>query len=895
MQFQFHIKYHTAYGESLWLSLLGADTAEQSFEKKISMEYLNHDYWKVEVELDANQFTGKNLNYRYLLKTIDGEIIPEDNNGRTIHCSLQNIDCITTYDVWNFAGQFENAFYTAPFKNTLLPKTSNTKSSSKSYSHTFKVKAPLLKNNEVVCILGNCDALNNWNTASPVLLNKQDDCWIFNTNLRHAIFPVAYKYGVYNKKEKSFKEFEQGDNRICIGAAADKALVICNDGFIRLPHNTWKGAGIAIPVFSLKSRHSFGIGEFNDIPLLVDWANKTGFKLIQLLPVNDTTATKTWHDSYPYSAISAFALHPVYLNLSKVAGKKNEQILKNLAKKQKQLNTLSVIDYEEVCCIKIKFLQKIFTTAGEECLQSEGFKFFFEINQHWLKPYAVFCYLRDKYKTPDFNHWNNDRQYDERKIDSYFHKIDATQVYFYCFLQYHLHLQLKEAVTYAHKKGVVLKGDIPIGIFRNSVDAWVKPELYNMDMQAGAPPDDFAVAGQNWGFPTYNWTKMQADGFAWWKQRFEQMGNYFDAFRIDHILGFFRIWSIPNHAVQGIMGRFDPSMPIHFHEFSDNNIAFDYDRFCKPFINEIVLRDIFGDKAEAVKSEFLNNKDGFNYELKPAFDTQRKIEAWFDTLDNNETNSRMRLGLYYLVANVILFEEENTAGQEFYFRIAIDQTLSYQSLPDYTKQQLWNLYIDYFFKRQDDFWRKAAMKKLPALKEATNMLVCGEDLGMVPACVPDVMRGLGILSLEVQRMPKQSDREFFNPADAPYLSVVTPSTHDMSTIRGWWEEDRNVTQRFFNQQLQQQGEAPYFCEPWINKAIVLQHLHSPSMWSIFQLQDILGISAKLRRNDPAEERINVPANPNHYWQYRMHLPLEDLLKENDFNEDLKRYLQESGR
>ena len=225
----------------------------------------------------------------------------------------------------------------------------------------------------------------------------------------------------------------------------------------------------------------------------------------------------------------------------------------------------------------------------------------------------------------------------------------------------------------------------------------------------------------------------------------------------------------------------------------------------------------------------------------------------------------------------------------------MENTPSFRYLDWNTQQQLKDLYVDFFYRRQDHFWKDEAMMKLPPLKESTNMLICGEDLGMVPACVPEVMKQLGILSLEIQRMPKDSQKEFFHPADAPYLSVITPSTHDMSTIRGWWEEDRGKTQRFFNHELGQWGDAPWFCEPWINKAIVIQHLYSPAMWSIFQLQDLLGMSESIRRENPHDERINVPANPKNYWKYRIHLTLEDLIGEKDFNEEFKGYIDSSGR
>jgi 4-alpha-glucanotransferase len=264
-------------------------------------------------------------------------------------------------------------------------------------------------------------------------------------------------------------------------------------------------------------------------------------------------------------------------------------------------------------------------------------------------------------------------------------------------------------------------------------------------------------------------------------------------------------------------------------------------------------------------------------------------------LEPTERNEKIRIGLYDLISNVILFEVPGSEGNQFHFRFAMDKTSSFKHLHPNTQTGLKALCIDYFFRRQDAFWMKEAMQKLPALKRSTNMLICGEDLGLVPVCVPDVMRQLGLLSLEVQRMPKDSSREFSSPKDAPYLSVVTPGTHDMSTIRGWWEEDRTRTQKFYNNELGQAGKAPPECEAWINKAIILQHLDSPAMWAIFQLQDLLGMDEDLRRKNPADERINVPANPRNYWRYRMHLTMESLLEAREFNEDLKRLIRQTKR
>jgi len=861
------------------------------------MEYLNDDFWIASIKIDKKK--AESFNYKYILRNDNGEIIPEFGKDRVIEFPEHGIKEIHLIDTWNHAGEYENAFYSAPFTGILLKRTGSRSSAKQKdkFTHIFKVKAPLLKSNEVVCIGGSAEALGEWQMVKPILLSKEGSWWTVKLDLSEEVFPVAYKFGVYDKKEKEFLHFEKGDNRIVHTEPEKKKLVVLHDGFIRLPNNTWKGAGISIPVFSLRSKKSFGVGEFNDLKLLADWAKTVGLRLIQILPVNDTIATHSWSDSYPYAAISAFALHPLYINLEKVAGKSNAATVRALSEKQEELNKLSYVDYVSVVKTKLDVLKEIFANTNDEFFGDDDYEEFYSANKYWLFPYATFCYLRDKYQTSDFSKWEEFSTYNKKAVEKSIPKDETAfkEIQFHYFIQYHLHKQLKEAVDYCHKKGIVLKGDIPIGVYRFGCDTWVDPELYNMDFQAGAPPDDFAVKGQNWGFPTYNWKKMQEDHFEWWRRRFEQMSNYFDAFRIDHILGFFRIWSIPIHAVEGIMGHFVPAIPVHVNEFGERGMWFNYDRFCRSFINDAIVDEVFGNLSGKVKAHYLIRKEYGLYDLRPEFDTQRKVESHIATLEEDEDNQRLKTGLFDLISNVILFEEHGSNGQQFHFRIGADKTISFRYLDHDQKQKLYDLYVNYFFKRQDDFWEKEAMHKLPYLKRATNMLICGEDLGMVPHCVPDVMQQIGILSLEIQRMPKKLESEFFHPDDAPYMSVITPSTHDMSTIRGWWEEDKQKIASFYRHILGHFEDPPFYCEPWINRAIIIQHLYSPAMWSIFQMQDILGMSETLRRENPHEERINVPADPNNQWKYRMHLLLEDLVNENEFNEELKDYIQSSGR
>ena len=943
MKLTLKLRYRTAFGQSLLVTgshpLLGAGNAARA----VPLAYLNEDFWQVTLSFPRASGPKSGISYNYVLRQPDSSTVTDWGNDHGLSPELFSEEEVIVVDSWNAAGSPENAFYTEPFKEILLRDQRRSgvsaerrqletggqkvRRSAETPLHTFKVKAPLLARGQTLALLGNVDALGNWETTKPVLLNRTtgENHLSACVNLSGAAFPIEYKYGVFDTERNSFVAYERGNNRCLDEPHVAGRRIIVDDGFAALPADTWKGAGVAIPVFSLRSKNSFGIGEFTDLKPLADWCAQTGLKLIQILPLNDTTSTHTWADSYPYSAISAFALNPVYLNLSEVATAANQPALKKLEAERQRLNALPDLDYAAVMSAKLAFLKHIFPSQQAATFRSKDYKTFFAENAHWLAPYAVFCCLRDKFGTADSRQWPVHQCCTPETLVALTAEDspDLDAIAFHYFLQFHLHLQLQSAAAHAHARGIILKGDIAIGVSRNGADTWQSPDLYDLSVQAGAPPDPFADKGQNWGFPTYNWPRMTQDGFAWWKQRFAQMGGYFDAFRIDHILGFFRIWSIPAHAVEGILGHFAPAIPVELGEFAARNIPFNRARFIEPFINGAVLDEIFGADADAVKQTFLRPTSPGQYALRPEFATQRQVEKYFnppltrplatlspsdgerdgvrgsvdspsasDTIPNDQ---RIKLGLFDLISNVLLFEVEGSHRHQFHFRFHIEKTASFRALDSQTQGQLMDLYVDYFFRRQDEFWRKQALQKLPALKRVTNMLICGEDLGLVPACVPDVMRDLGLLSLEIQRMPKTPGRTFSRPSEAPYLSVVTPATHDMSTIRGWWAEDVQLTQRFYNDELSLPGSAPATCSGKLNEAVVTQHLASPAMWSIFQLQDLLGMDESLRRPDANIERINIPANPKHYWRYRMHLTVEALLKKDGFNQHLRNLVHQHGR
>ncbi len=586
----------------------------------------------------------------------------------------------------------------------------------------------------------------------------------------------------------------------------------------------WRGAGTAVPVFALRSSDDFGIGEFRDLELVADWASESGQSIIQTLPVNDTILTHTWRDSYPYSANSSFALNPIYIRLQDIGTPRDSEFAERMERLRLELNAMPQIDFERVMQAKLQYLDVLFTEQAGKCFRTKEYCSFFEANREWLEPYAIYCCLRDRYGTPDFEQWKEKRF--SKDLAGSFCKPGTKwyrNIRKQYFIQYHLHRQFSHVREYLRSKGILLKGDIPIGVNRHSCDAWIFPELFNMDCQAGAPPDDFAVDGQKWGMPTYNWDCMKADKYHWFTMRFRKMADYFDAYRIDHLLGFFRIWEVPLKYGSGLMGRFNPALTLT--------------------VKEIRLMGFKGNPRA--------------YASAPK--------------GTPETN--------------VLFLEDTHKSGTWHPRINAFDTDVFKSLAPDQQDAFRRIHDNFYYERNNAFWEQCAMDKLPALIDATSMIVCGEDLGMIPQCVPSVMHRLRILSLEVQRMPKAYGVSVADPRTYPYLSVCTTSTHDMSVLRSWIENEMPV-----NAVIPKLEADARLCA-----SILQDHLTSQSMFAIFPIQDWLATSDELRSPYPDDERINVPANPDNYWRYRMHLMLEELASDKQFSNAVGNMIHSAGR
>lgn len=890
MTVQFNIEYKAMFGEQIVVNI-----QTEEGELKLPLETTDGERWACDWCVESPE---KSYTYYYSVER-EGRAVKTEwlMIKHQLDVNAKKAAVYTLYDHWK--AMPEDAFlYSSAFTDCInhqAPQEMKPETGSKIVR--LIVRAPQLRDGERLGVLGADKALGAWDVQKilPMTQHTYNE-WVADIDAAHLEGShLEFKFVAF-RNAKNELLWETSMNRtvdLPEMKAGELVSYELDQAFFALYNR--KLAGTLVPVFSLRTRKSAGIGDFGDLKVMIDFVASTGQKVLQLLPINDTTITHTWTDSYPYSCISVFAIHPQYANLHALPELKDAKARAEAEKTCAELNALDKIDYEKVNDFKINYLRQIFNQEGEKMMKTAEYKAFFQDTKQWLVPYAQYSYLRDKNGTADFNQWPDHQVWDEAERKALTDPKTAAykNVAFFYFVQFVLDRQMQEAHEHAKAKGVILKGDIPIGVNRNGCDVWMEPKYFNLNGQAGAPPDDFSANGQNWGFPTYNWFEMLKDGCQWWNRRFQNMARYFDAYRIDHVLGFFRIWEIPVSSVHGLLGQFAPALAMSREEIESYGLHFQDDRFTRPFITDWVLDRVFHERAGEVKEKYLDRLDDERYQMKPEVDTQRKVEALFaDATDEKEL--WLRDGLYALISDV-LFVRDHTNPGVFHPRISAQLDFIYESLYDNDKAAFNRLYNDYFYRRNNQFWYQEAMKKLPKLVQATRMLVCAEDLGMVPDCVPWVMDELKILSLELQSMPKDPSVKFGYLSRNPYRSVCTISSHDMPTLRMWWDENIQRTQEYYNTMLYRQGPAPHPLPGWLASDIISRHLTSPSMLCILSIQDWLATDEALRLPDADAERINIPANPKHYWRYRMHLNIEDLAADKRFVQNITEMISQSGR
>ena len=884
MKLKFTINYNTAWGESIHVDISFYSQDGTVRHMNLAMQTEDGELWSQELSaLMSRQHPLSYIVYSYQVMNSDEEVLRKEWN---MIPRIYHFDASKDYvflDEWRDRPLpmhlYSNAYLTTvharhdeQVKALQLPTFRRT--------IMFRVSAPQLKAGQAVAVCGSHPAIGSWNTCryQPMEYAGQGE-WLLTINAQGWLLPIEYKYVVVDIKSHELISWEEGDNRqipVCSANGLspelpDGIVLVLHGGHLRLREEVWRAAGVAVPVFSLRSEHSYGVGDFGDLKRLVDWAVLTGMKVIQLLPVNDTTTDGHWHDSDPYNIVSAFALHPHYVDLEAAGKLKSKARMTQFMRRRQELNALPYSDYEAVDRVKNEYLQALFEEQSEKVFTSNEFKVFINDNKDWLKPYAD---------------WLTSNTHQPSPITYY--------------IQFLLHTQLKAAADYAREKGVILKGDLPIGVNRFSVETHEHPSLFNLDAQTGVPPESPAQLGQNWGFPTYHWEVEQLEGVKgklsltdWFRQRLAHMQQYFDALRIDHILGFFRIWEIPSDAIHGLLGHFSPALPLTIGEIEYFGLSFRKDLFTRPFINDRLIERLFGMHAQYVRDNYLVRKAYGLYDLRDDCNTQRKVEKLFAGRQD-ENSLWIRDGLMRLISDV-LFVEDPYQSDMYHPRIGVTTEPVFDALSAEEKDAFLRLYNNYFYQRHSFFWGQQALKRLPSVLCDCHMLVCAEDLGMLPDCVEPVLDQLRILTLEIQQLPKNQGFEFAHLDANPIRSVCTISTHDMAPLRLWWQENPERRQRYYVTMLQKEGRAPEQLPAHLAEEMIARHLYCPSMLCILQLQDWLAMDMELRRKHPQDERINTPSDAYNRWQYRMHLTIEELLMATKYNNKLRTMIQRSKR
>ncbi len=896
MNLNFHIEYQTVYGQDLILNIVSEKKNGAPKVSEYRMQTVDGVHWDCQVSCVIG--TGTSVDYFYSI----------ENGGRKerrewgvvahrLEATCENGQIYDIYDHWIDIPE-DSYLYTSAITDCVVgKKIEQPRITPFAKTVRLQVRAPQLSQGMALYVTGGEVAMGEWDDSKAIRMTEHNiNEWLADIDAGElADSLIDFKFFAKDDATGNIV-WEYSNNRsVQLPDLADGQVVVYDLSQAFFPLPPVRCAGTLVPVFSLRSRESFGVGDFGDLKKMIDWVAKTKQRVLQILPINDTTITHTWTDSYPYSCISIFALHPQYADLNQLPKIADKALADEMEQLRQELNALPQIDYERVNDAKVRYLRAIYEQEGKDTLASKEFKQFFKETEQWLVPYAQYCFLRDTNGTADFLKWEGHTSWneDDRAALSNGRTKAYRDVAFYYFVQFILSEQMKAAHEYARANHVILKGDIPIGVNRFGCDVWSEPRYFNLNGQAGAPPDDFSVSGQNWGFPTYNWDEMIADGCQWWVRRFQNMQQYFDAYRIDHVLGFFRIWEIPATAVHGLLGHFSPALGMSREEIEGYGLHWQEDLFTTPFITDWVLDRVFHERAQEVREKYVEPKWEGHYRMRPEFDTQKKIEAAFEGC-TEERDIWLRDGLYSLVSDV-LFVRDHKDSNKFHPRISVQFDFIYENLYDSDKAIFNRLYNDYFYRRNNQFWYHEAMKKLPLLVNATRMLVCAEDLGMVPDCVEWVMNELRILSLELQSMPKDPKVRFGYLSRNPYRSVCTISSHDMPTLRQWWDENWERTQTYHNTMLHRGDAAPHPLPGWLARDILSRHLYSPSMLCIISIQDWMAMDENLRLDDPDAERINIPANPKHYWRYRMHVNLEDLMENQDFNGNMIEMITNSGR
>ncbi|OHT06147.1 4-alpha-glucanotransferase DPE2 [Tritrichomonas foetus] len=1000
----FHVRCFTNFGQHLYVVGNQDSLGNWDIESAVQLFYEgNEDFWTGNVRIPLSE-KHRTIEYKYF-RSFKGQNIewePVDNHKIELE-PVTSPAILELADTFRWNDPVMESLTKSAFVDVLNKRKNQNSQTLKKFSPNdakpgtinvrFETICPHVMSHQDLYVVGSCNELGNWKFDNGLKLNDSNfPFWFADLTMKRESMPFEYKFVVVGdeltdveveieeesipeKHESGFNDQNDGNkeqinnpkvkktiivkkmvrkaiweseaNRYCPGMTS---TIISLDFPANIVINTWytcpnrdmiKRFGVYVPLFSLRSSESCGIGQYSDIIGLVDFCNKIGASMIQLLPIFDTTDQGGWEDSYPYKQMSAFALHPIYINLLDVIPNTPQTIIDDINETKWDLEQKPSCDYPTIYSYKMRVLRRIFDDIISNKLESNiQFTEFLEREKEWLMPYALHCFFKDKYRTANFKKWPEySKSISKREVVTECAKYKDKLMFTY-WVQFICDKQFKKSRDYAIEHKVILKGDLPIGVNKYSVDCWAYPDNFRQHESAGAPPDDFAQNGQNWDFPTYDWTFMESDNYSWWRSRLARIASLYQAIRIDHVLGFYRIWEIPRSTcVTGMLGHYYPCNPISKIDLDVRNLK-NLKRYLKPHINDHILKEKFGDDSDFIKETFLNTREVTSntfetaqnnnnqnlhqneqiavkyeqvYDFNDVCNTEKKLIEYMDEVFKNhiylaDRRKSIENKLIQLMDNVLLIEDDERPGI-YHVRTNVDvesiestpngtivhPSTSWLELPENERKAFKKLHDYFAFERQNDLWLGKAGEKINVLKNTTNMLICAEDLGQLTDSINYHLSQTGLLNLRVQRMSKDRYHKFDETSNFNYLSVCCPSTHDCSTLRGWWEENRPVTCEYWATQLQRGDEAPLTLEPFILEMIIKQHLWSNSMFALFLLQDLTDLIPFFRRQTPQQERINDPSNPNHRWEYRYPYYLNDIITNTELTTKLREWAELSHR
>ncbi|MDR0501985.1 MAG: 4-alpha-glucanotransferase [Treponema sp.] len=649
--------------------------------------------------------------------------------------------------------------------------------------------------------------------------------------------------------------------------------------------------GLAVPVGALRTKNGMGVGEFSDLADLAILCKKMRIKLIQILPVNDTG-----FESSPYSSLTAFGLHPLYLRIDELDEFKtaDKKIVKRLKRAKEDFNIKERFSHYQVLREKLEICRSLYDANKDAIIKNalntdknEGSLALWIEKNSWVKEYAVYRRLKEANDGKSWKEWREHSSVTHNDIDNLWNdKTLLEEHLFWVWLQQALDTQFLKATKEITGMGLYLEGDLPILMNDDSCDVWANPEIFNQELSAGAPPDMYSPDGQNWGFPIYNWEAQEKDNYAWWRRRLQAAGKYYQAYRIDHVLGFFRIWASSREDRSSVLGRFVPYTPILSGDLK--KLGFDKSRIRWVTLPHIPTGEIIGTLRSKWGSVFNEAEISVaaNEIFSRALDRVNNEELWIFKKNIKGEKDIYSLDIHKSIIDYLIqkwhdrlfFEYEKGKYSPVWY---YGNTTAWKSLSEGEKENT-NAMLKARQVKSEKIWETQGKKLLSVLAESSSMLPCAEDLGAVPPCVPKVLSKLKIFGLRVVRWFREWDREGqpYIPFDQyPQLSVCTPAVHDSSTVREWWEKEAD--------QAQFAGfigvpSLPKIYNPGTAKIVLSKIAAARSRFRVFQIQDLLHLSNRWYAKDPACERINIPGTANDFnWTYRLPAPVSEIAKDKE--------------